>query len=314
MIKTLFSFYNLSIGLIGFVLNTTSVSCSNISKTTVSPTSSPRVLNNPSTISFVSYCQNSVIKIFSTLRNYCTWLISTPIGSINSNSDWIICNGTLHVWSWNSFDTSWLILSCLEFTILVLSNIWICSSCLDTILCSPWDSHVFKTTITTIWWFITINQLLFRQIWICWIFSLTSSESWFHCSNSWEGPAWTTISLIFYFCQWWPISRCSWGICWNIFLNAFNFHWFSCQIDSNKFLLGQVCELVFSHSVWVWWICIKSLNVFHFLFINLLSVKFFNWCVNFTILDDVIFKSHLIINWVLVLQLVNTNCKECYGC
>ena len=129
MIKSLlFSFYNLSISLIGFILNTTSVSCSNISKTTISPTSSPRVLNNPSTISFVSYCQNSVIKIFSTLSNGWAWLISTPICSIDSNSDWIICNGTLHVCSWNRFDTIWLIFSCLEFTRLVLCNIWICRS------------------------------------------------------------------------------------------------------------------------------------------------------------------------------------------
>ena len=142
---------------------------------------------------------------------------------------------------------------------------------------------------------------------------MSSSESWFDSTYGGKCPTWSTVSLIFNSCQGRPISRGGWGICWDVFFECFSW-WLSSQVDGNEFFLGQVCELIFSHGVCLCWISIVSFNLFDFFFINLLSVEFFSWCVCLSVLCCIIFKSQLIINWAWILQLVEANCKECYGC
>lgn len=151
------------------------------------------------------------------VREDTTW-IGTPISGINSNGNWIVCNGLLDICSSNSLHWFWFVGSSCYFAGLVLSLIWISRSSCQTMSCSPSDSLVFPTSITAFRISITINQLLFWKFW-CWS-TFLNSEHWFDCTDCWECPTWTTITLILYFCQCRPVDFWSSNVCWDEFLKV----------------------------------------------------------------------------------------------
>ena len=192
--------------------------------------------------------------------------IVTPVAGINCNSDWLFLNCILKLLttvqvniSNNSIECSFNI-----FAWLVNSLVWVSFSCSKSIILNIFITWIHPSTIASLisissW---AINQILFRKV--DYFIELDFGVD-FECTNCWEGPAWTTLSLIL---DWWcfsgffPIDGSTiWVICivdlsWNLAL----WH-LQVQVCLSEFLLAQVSKLIdFQCVCMFFWTFIKGLD------------------------------------------------------
>ena len=161
-----------------------------------SPSITPRVSDDPSTIIETNE-SNSVVKSSSTIAENTT-TIELPVASINSNrngslSSKIFKSGTISLG--NIFEGGDSVGSFLTLTSLVSSGVGISSLGSDTVFDDVLEGIVHPSTTTTVVSVASraINEFLFRKS----VQSLsTNSKRSFHSSNSREGPAGSTSSLV----------------------------------------------------------------------------------------------------------------------
>lgn len=266
--------YRSSIGInTGILADTTSVTTTNSDESWFSPSFSPRVLDFPVSADDTDQ-EDSVVDAGSTITENSTWIF-TPVCGINSDWDWLWCYSigeSSAAWGWwVGCQSEWSSLSLAASCYCFVGIFWfVCNTMIFNIVKSWWWPSSIASVISIWTW--AVYELLLWQTDCC-AFNFCRC---FQNSSGWEGPAWSTGSLIFNFCNTSFDSPINLRVWVESLINCFFTVGFGVKIGVEEFLFGHGCELVDTHFVGLGWVSIVFVNDVNIFFEDDSSVFLFS--------------------------------------
>ena len=245
--------------------------------TCISPRSSPRVSDNPVSVGFITNEDNCMIEFAWAAGTIVedTTFVRAPFGSINGDGDWLNVQGSCksgygvgdcNTW-WGVENQSDVGVACS-----INSCVGISSFSSDTTIgnnvcnCRRWHTTAATVIVVSSW---AVNKLLFRER-NDWDF-VENHIGTLEKTNSWESPAWTTLTLVFHRGENVLISPVDDSSLWGIIVRnigiLWNFRDENChEIETLEFVFSEIGETIETHLVGFFRVSVVLLDgevVFH---------------------------------------------------